>query len=200
MFIDLFPTVVFTQNLKLIFIKEINNFINFILNEKSSYTPKEGYTTFNQNILSSPIFNNLNKEILNYVKDYFKEIGYTKYNFKIICSWGNVLSNNEQIHTHFHKNSLISGSYYLTKNNSSIRFFNHLDNDWLFELGDKSNSSTYRSCNYWDLIPTQNMLVLFPSWLPHQVLPSNSQEDRISIAFNIVPKGEFGVPTGKFYI
>jgi len=200
MFIDLFPTVVFQKNLQDISNKEINNFTNFILNEQSNYTPKEGYTTFNQNLLSSPVFNNLNKEILDYVKNYFKELGYINYEFKIICSWGNILSKDDQIHTHFHKNSLISGSYYLTNNNSSIRFFNHLDNEWLFELGNKNNFNTIRSCSYWDFTPVQNMLILFPSWLPHKVLPSNSQENRISIAFNIVPKGEFGVPTGKFYI
>ena len=33
--------------------------------------------------------------------------------------------------------------------------------------------------------PEDNKLILFPSWLEHDVEPSKSDEDRISIAFNV---------------
>jgi len=33
--------------------------------------------------------------------------------------------------------------------------------------------------------PKANRLIMFPSYVPHGVLPSGSQEDRISLSFNI---------------
>ena len=34
--------------------------------------------------------------------------------------------------------------------------------------------------------PTTNMIILFPSWLEHYVLPNNTTQDRISISFDLV--------------
>ena len=33
--------------------------------------------------------------------------------------------------------------------------------------------------------PQEGMIMFFPSWLEHDVEPSKSDEDRISIAFNV---------------
>jgi tetratricopeptide (TPR) repeat protein len=40
-----------------------------------------------------------------------------------------------------------------------------------------------------DLQPTQGTLVLFPSFVPHETLPTGSEELRISIAFDVTPVG-----------
>ena len=46
-----------------------------------------------------------------------------------------------------------------------------------------------RSClvkdEYFDYQVKVGDLILFPSWLPHFVLPNTSEENRISISFNI---------------
>ena len=39
--------------------------------------------------------------------------------------------------------------------------------------------------NIWWYTPQDNVLILFPSWLKHQVETNQSEEDRISISFNI---------------
>jgi len=36
------------------------------------------------------------------------------------------------------------------------------------------------------------MILLFPSHLTHAVKPNNSNEDRYSIAFNYILRGEYG--------
>lgn len=41
------------------------------------------------------------------------------------------------------------------------------------------------SNRYYYIEPFDNLLIIFPSWLEHCVGANNSQEDRISIAFNI---------------
>jgi uncharacterized protein (TIGR02466 family) len=38
---------------------------------------------------------------------------------------------------------------------------------------------------YWYAEPKEGDLIMFPSWLRHYVEPSKSNEDRISIAFNL---------------
>ena len=43
----------------------------------------------------------------------------------------------------------------------------------------------------WQEIPQKNKLVLFPSYLEHRVA-ENKQKGRRSLAFNIVPIGEYG--------
>lgn len=43
-----------------------------------------------------------------------------------------------------------------------------------------NNSDRY----YW-IEPYDNLMLIFPSWLEHSVDPNESEEDRISIAFNI---------------
>ena len=45
----------------------------------------------------------------------------------------------------------------------------------------------YNDGNYYHYIdPQPNLLIMFPGWLYHSVEPNNSDEDRISISFNIV--------------
>lgn len=41
------------------------------------------------------------------------------------------------------------------------------------------NSNSYR------ITPRDNMLILFPSYLPHRVEQNLSEKDRISVSFNI---------------
>ena len=39
----------------------------------------------------------------------------------------------------------------------------------------------------WRFEPREGQLILFPSWFWHQTLPFKSEDERISIAFDIVP-------------
>jgi len=47
--------------------------------------------------------------------------------------------------------------------------------------------------------PLAGDLVLFPSWLIHQVTPTPGNEERISIAFNIPGKWETTVGISEFF-
>jgi hypothetical protein len=43
----------------------------------------------------------------------------------------------------------------------------------------------YFNANKWHIEPEPGKLIIFPSWLMHYVEDNNSQEDRLSMAFNI---------------
>ena len=50
----------------------------------------------------------------------------------------------------------------------------------------------YNSQSYNFIVPQEDMILFFPSWLEHDVEENQSNEERISIGFNI-----FAVPEGN---
>ena len=83
----------------------------------------------------------------------------------------------------------ISGVYYLNTNKDSgpIRFYHGYHDQICYtwktaEWKEKNN----RNSEHWDIVPNNNDLILFPSFLHHSVLANKSDEDRISFSFNFV--------------
>jgi len=107
--------------------------------------------------------------------------------FRINPIWININKKHDYNMMHEHPRSLISGVFYVktpedcgdilfTNPNTSIQHY--IDQSKL----EKNNPFNSYS---WAITPTENTLIMFPSWLPHHTLPNLSDEDRISIAFNI---------------
>ena len=103
-------------------------------------------------------------------------------------TWVNInkRGNSNKRHTHSTGITFLSGVYYVTvpKNSGNIVFFD--PKSMLFETtpdGDYYRRSHSEVCE-----PKENMLLLFPSWLEHEVEPNNTDEDRISISFNLIRK------------
>jgi len=192
-FIDLFPTVIFSKNIK---DNNIFSYINFIKNEKFELSgEKNGYYSNNSNILNEYIFSNLKQTILKNVLLYLKEVGHEVEDIQISNSWANVLNKNQEIHNHIHANSYISGVFYLTES-SSIKFNNPLLREENFCATKIFNENNYRTYTEYYINPTPGLLLIFPSWLDHSAVSSET-DNRISIAFNIIPKGKFGFPTAQ---
>tara|TARA_B100000965_G_scaffold225351_1_gene188620 strand:- start:63 stop:650 length:588 start_codon:yes stop_codon:yes gene_type:complete len=105
-------------------------------------------------------------------------------------TWVNInkRGNSNKRHTHSTGITFLSGVYYVTvpKNSGNIVFFD--PKSMLFETtpdGDYYRRSHSEVCE-----PKENMLLLFPSWLEHEVEPNNTDEDRISISFNLIRKND----------
>lgn len=82
--------------------------------------------------------------------------------------------------THTHPNSLVSGVYYVEIPK---------DNYGMLLLEDPRGPLPPFD-NRIKIQPKEGDIVLFPSWLPHQVTPTSIEQPRISIAFNIPGKWE----------
>ena len=196
-YINLFPTVISSIILKDISDNEIQNYIKTLYKgEWIDDKNQNGCYTLEQNILDIPVFSKLKENILNLSKEYFKNLGFNDHNYKICNSWGNLVNINEQIFSHLHGNSFLSGVFYLGSNNSNISFQNPIDDKWLFKIQRTpqqiSKPQTWRK--YYKT-PKQNELILFPSWLVHGVDKSKIDK-RLSIALNIEPTGLIGSPAG----
>ena len=197
-FIDLFPTVIFLKNLNNILDTDINCYKDIICNEILSQEGDNGSFTSNQKLLNNPSFINLKTQILYFSKKYLNELGHKFQDIQIASSWGNVLKESNQIHNHIHSNAYICGSFYLD-DSSPIVFQNPLFDNWKFFPEFEDNSNNFRKFESFSIFPKSKDIIIFPSWLKHRVSPT-SQNQRISIAFNIIPKGEFGGNTSKLYL
>ena len=85
---------------------------------------------------------------------------------------------------HNHHGGLISGVYYVdvpSKGMGNIEFHRGDDYEYYMPQLKKYNQFTSQKASY---EPRTGMLLLFPSWLKHQVLANKSQKERVSISFN----------------
>ena len=45
--------------------------------------------------------------------------------------------------------------------------------------------------------PKKDLLIIFPSWLEHDVPVNTSEFDRLSLSFNIMCRGEYGMKNSR---
>jgi uncharacterized protein (TIGR02466 family) len=138
-----------------------------------------------------PNISNLIETIQTHSKNIFQDYGVKKeINLVIANSWININSPGSYNAPHIHPTPGLSGVYYanapknsgniLFHNNSMMQFINGIYLDTTIE-----NKNTHDNIKY---EPFTGRVIIFPSWLPHSVEINNSNEDRISIAFNFKSK------------
>ena len=164
--------------------------------KEEKFEPIEGGSSLiseDLNILKK--YENLNKEINRAVDATLKEILMLKnINYRIFSSWLTKAQPKTSSDAHSHANSWLSGVYYPKGGPGfSIKFF--YDNSLPFYT-QPTEYNMYNSTE-WSEFPEDNHLILFFSQLRHKIMPNKSTKDRFSLAFNILPKGEFGTSDSK---
>lgn len=191
-YINIFPTTLGTKTLNYIPDKYISKCKEYILNsplEPLKDKKLNDFATKDKSLLESQIFKNLKKDILHYSKKYVDYIGITVEDLQISKSWAVIVNPNNNLNNyHSHKNSLISGCFYLTYG-GDINFKSSFYED-LYYFTAPNNENQF-SQHYFPLNIEKKLLVLFPSNLVHAV-SFNDKINRITIAFDIIPKGKFG--------
>ena len=120
---------------------------------------KEQKTTFfnNSNIIDFPILKNIKEQILNILKKHSLQLG---------NNWAQLYNKNNYHPIHVHTGSKYSGIIYIDGKNASPTTF---------------YSKSFKEYNH---LFKQNTLILFPSWIPHQVKKLKKDEERLIISFN----------------
>ena len=125
------------------------------------------------------IFEALKCAIDREVKTYLKKINLSVPRGKIELSslWVNIMPKNCYHAFHLHPNSVISGTYYLQipKGSSPLRIEDPRASFFMASPPRKMQQ---------DLKPKAGEIILFESWLKHEVPPHSSSEERISVSFN----------------
>ena len=124
-------------------------------------------------------------------------LGYKKRKYAITTSWITKTKRGENSQLHCHKNSFWSAVYYFQEEypegSGGILFDNPNTSafDFAFQNSDIEtlNEINGLACTF---KPDPNVMLVFPSYLKHQVLTHDLDTVRCSLALNIVPLGHWG--------
>ena len=162
---------------------------------------KEGMykNTGNSSSNNSDIFNGKLKKIKQFCEEqlniYVKKVINPKeeLDFYITQSWLNISKPGEFHHNHSHSNSIISGVFYIsTEESDNITF---IDPNYRIKELISFEEKEYNPFNSttWFFPSITNELLLFPSWLSHKVdVNEKASTNRISISFNTFVRGTLG--------
>lgn len=121
-------------------------------------------------------------------KEYVNFMQYEYDDLSIHEMWANVYRREEDLHTHNHPNAFLSGVFYLT-DGSEIEFYDP-KTDIRSVIMPAQYNNFFNTFSF-GVKPRRGLLVLFPSWLKHSVVPQPSGF-RVSIAFNMMLEGKIG--------
>tara|TARA_R100000306_G_C4320022_1_gene114680 strand:+ start:43 stop:666 length:624 start_codon:yes stop_codon:yes gene_type:complete len=170
--------------------------------EKNSHENVGNKTTDDGYVLNkSPLTEKLKKELLDTAKDYFKRItcpSHSDVRPYITQSWLNYTKKGEHHHRHNHQNSYLSGVLYIKAHKDVDRIYFY-KNDYETQRGlqiETDKYHPYNSNSWWVPVETGKIL-LFPSYLVHEVHTKEDKEERISLAFNVYVQGTMGTKSHK---
>jgi uncharacterized protein (TIGR02466 family) len=149
-----------------------------------------GYTSYNS--LSrmhrmSPTFETLEKRIDKHVREFARSLDFDLAGRKLAMTdcWVNVMTQRVVHGLHLHPLASLSGTYYVRtpRGCSGLKFEDpRLDR---FMAAPPRKTRARRENKAWVTIPAeQGRLVLFESWLRHEVASNPTEAERISVSFN----------------
>ena len=177
---------------------ELNNVVKHIednsLSEHNGQVIKRTGSQTQNELHKIDTFANLTKTIIDVTKSILDEQGYIG-EIEITNMWGNILRPQSQRilthHTHIQITFYLVFSILKTSDDTSpIQFFDPRPQSDVLKPRKKeynrlnSNMDQFQSETGWG--------VVFPSWLVHWV--PETKDERISIAWNIIVRGEYGEP------
>lgn len=98
--------------------------------------------------------------------------------------WMNFMKKGTHHSLHFHPHSVISGTYYVKVPKTSSTLKIEDPRMVFFMNAPLKKHSKHKNPLYAEIHPKEGMLVLFESWLRHEVPPQPSNDERVSISFN----------------
>lgn len=114
------------------------------------------------------------------------------YEVEITEIWGNVLSTGDEHEYHNHPNNVFSGIFYLT-GGTPTTFVDPRPSNNILQLDYLPNKNLG---NIITMRAIPNSLLIFDSWLYHYVTVNKNLEDRKTISFNLIFRGEYGSDNG----
>ena len=158
------------------------DYVNYILEMKEN-TPTINKSNFGgwhspSNLHEHGIFFELKNLLLDIAKDITREYARTE-ELYFLEMWAMVNDKYNYNAHHVHE-GIVSGVFYLQVPENSGRLI-------LCNPAIRSHNHPIRNKDF-PIEPERLALIMFPSWLEHYVEPSKSDEQRISISFNIGEK------------
>ncbi len=155
--------------------------------KENAYAGYTSYASLNDLTTRAPQFKDLELALQPHMEAFASALHFdlAGRNLKLDSLWINILKPGG-VHTgHIHPHSAISGTYYVTvpKGTSALK----LEDPRLglmMAAPAKKPTAPRDSQPFVYIEPKPGALILFESWLRHEVPPNQATEDRISISFN----------------
>jgi uncharacterized protein (TIGR02466 family) len=144
-------------------------------------TVRQGWNSADMMVLARPEFAALNQMITAACTSALSEMGQEGVVFSL-QSWINMHDRGGFNFLHMHEGSLLSGSFYLSVPPGSGQFVFRDPRPGVI-LGNVKGGIPNGHADI-HLTPSDGLLVLFPCWMEHYVEPHESDQPRITIAFN----------------
>jgi uncharacterized protein (TIGR02466 family) len=143
---------------------------------------RNGYTSYGSISdlhLQFTVFERLKEKLDRAVKSYSKTLGLTfpRGGLELSSLWVNVMPKNCYHAFHLHPNSVVSGTFYVKvpKGSGPLRI-------------EDPRAALFMACPprkiQYDLVPREGEVILFESWMKHEVPPHSCEESRVSVSFN----------------
>ena len=187
--VRLFPTFVWKTELKAEVYEPMNKTIKTKLCEATAslpaLAPGEKWQT-SQELHTLEEFSALTSYINASVKAIFDFLKITYESFFITGCWANISAKGVRHKTHTHPNNFLSGVYYVqvAKGANTITFEDPRPQTYIIAPAPTERSLENADSNIMSV--KEGMLVVFPAWLPHSVDVNKSDQERISISFNVM--------------
>lgn len=150
------------------------------------------FTSFANHVIAKYDMKSLTLYIQKYVQKYINTTEWSfltdprrsgqPYKIAMSDSWMNITRRENFHHSHIHAHHSLSGVFYhkISKEMGGITFRNpnQMISNMMFPEGPMSP-------NMITIVPDEGTLLLFPSWLQHHTQKNDTDEERITISFNI---------------
>jgi len=131
---------------------------------------------------------------------YMSDMRWDVKQYQVTDMWSNILKPGEMHRPHTHSNNVLSGVYYVKAKeqddnspaSAAIQFYDPRAQTRI--LVPRCINNNKENSSIWFYPSVTNRLLIFPSWLEHHVPINITKENRISISWNIMFKGQIGVP------
>jgi len=145
--------------------------------EEHRYAGYTSYASLNDLPARDPAFADLSKLLTKHARSFAKELGW-EVKPKLDSLWVNLLKSAGHHSGHIHPHSVLSGTFYVEvpAGAGAIRF-----EDPRLPL---MMAAPQRPDSFATIAPRPSLLLLWESWLRHEVLPGSGKAERLSISFN----------------
>mgnify|MGYP001606195690 FL=1 len=155
--------------------------------KEHGYTGYTSYASLNDLPLRAPVFADLKKHLDTHVKAFAKTLAFDLAERKLALDslWINVMEKGGVHTAHIHPHSVISGTYYVAipKGASAIKFEDPRLAMMMAAPTRKPNAPR-ASQTFVRIAPTPGTVLLWESWLRHEVPQNAVRGQRISVSFN----------------
>lgn len=155
--------------------------------DENNYPGYTSYASLSDLTWRSPFFEELKNLLDLHVKTFVEELDFDLEgrNLKLEDLWINILPEGGNHSAHIHPNSVISGTTYISmpSGSSAIKFEDPRHSMMMAAPSRIKDAKEYLKPFIY-VIPSVGDVLLWESWLRHEVPANNSSEERISISFN----------------